>query len=68
MSDTRPPEPKGDAVIHYRGWECGHDDEAALWGAEGWRAYKGGADLDAPTVSARTFASLLDEIDGEEEV
>lgn len=60
---VRPDAPDGDKVVWYRGWECGFDSLAASWTLEGWRAYLGGADLDAPTVCARTWADLLDEID-----
>jgi len=60
----RPDEPSvGAKDVRYRGWECGYNTEAALWGAEGWEAYLGGPDIDAPKVSARTWAGLLDEID-----
>ena len=63
MFHTRPAEPKGENTVWYRGWECGYELEGARWGAEGWRAYLGGADLDAVEVSARTWEALLDEID-----
>lgn len=65
MTD-RPQEPKGLDVVWYRGWEAGYDDMAARYVPECWIAYKGGCDLDAPTVSAATFSGLLDEIDAEE--
>lgn len=64
---SRPDEPEIGHDVWYRGWECGYDVDAALWGCEGWRAYKGGADIDAPMTAARTFNELLDEIDDEEE-
>jgi len=67
MSEERPTQPDATGTAWYRGWECGFDADAAYWGAEGWRAYKGGADLDAPPTSARSFAGLLDEIDYAEE-
>jgi len=60
----RPAEPEiGDRDVWYRGWECGYNIDAALWGLEGWQAYLGGPDIDAPRVSARTWEGLLDEID-----
>ena len=62
----RPPEPPKGQVVHYRGWECGYDTTAAYWGAEGWRAAKGGWDLDCQHTSGRTWSDLLDEIDAEE--
>lgn len=61
---SRPAEPAiGAKDVRYRGWECGYNTEAALWGCEGWEAYLGGPDIDAPKVSGRTWAELLDEID-----
>lgn len=63
---TRPVAPNA-GVTWYRGWECIWDEQADSWVAEGWRAYKGGVDLDAPTASAKTWEALLDEIDAEEE-
>lgn len=67
---ARPEEPSKafrTPAVWYRGWECGWDGTAAYWGAEGWVAYKGGCDLDAPSTSGRTWTDLLDEIDAEEE-
>lgn len=64
---TRPPEPKGDAVVYYRGWECAFYSDAEFWSGNGWQAYKGGADIGAPNVNASSFTALLDEIDEEEE-
>lgn len=61
-----PAEPEIGHTVWHRGWEISYDMDAALWGAEGWRAYKGGADLDAPHTSARTFSDLIEEIDAEE--
>jgi hypothetical protein len=61
-----PPKSYGTPAVWYRGWECGWDGEAAYWGAEGWRAAKGGWDLDCRQTSGRTWADLLDEIDAEE--
>ncbi len=63
---NRPTEPELGHDVWYRGWECSYDVDAALWSGEGWRAYKGGADIDAPSASAKTFAGLLDNIDDEE--
>ena len=61
---VRPAEPKvGDRDVTYRGWECGYNIDASLWGFDGWEAYLGGPDIDAPRVTARTWADLLDEID-----
>ena len=61
---ARPDEPEvGASDVWYRGWECGYNIDAALWGAEGWMAYLGGADVDAVQVSGRTWTALLDEID-----
>ena len=69
MSDneTHPPEPFGHVLIWYRGWECGWDDDGSRYGLEPWSAYKGGADLDAPHLTARDWKSLLQEIDAHEE-
>jgi hypothetical protein len=67
LEEPRPPEPQGDDVVWYRGWEVGFDGMAHDYGGEGWRAYKGGCDLDAPQVSARTYDACLDEIDSEED-
>jgi hypothetical protein len=63
---ARPDEPAKGTDIWYRGWECGYDATAASWGAEGWRAAKGGWDLDCRHTSGRTWSGLLDEIDAEE--
>ena len=63
----RPVEPTESADVWYRGWEVGFDDTAHRWSGEGWRAYKGGCDLDAPTVSAATFIGCLNEIDEAED-
>lgn len=67
---ARPDEPSkafGTPEVWYRGWECGYDATAASWGAEGWRAAKGGWDLDCRHTCGRTWTDLLDEIDWEEE-
>lgn len=63
---NRPSEPEIGHTAWYLGWEISYDVEASLWGAEGWRAYKGGPDLDAPHTSARTFPELIEEIEAEE--
>ncbi len=63
---ARPPEPEIGHDVWYRGWECGYDIDAALYAGEGWRAYKGGCDIDAPHESAKTFTELLDAIDDRE--
>lgn len=61
---SRPAEPEvGAKDVWYRGWECGYNVEASLWGCDGWEAYLGGPDIDAHKVSGRTWAELLDEID-----
>lgn len=60
----RPAEPEiGGDDVRYRGWECGYNTDAAFWCGEGWEAYLGGPDIDAPKVTARTWGALLDEID-----
>lgn len=64
--NERPTAPKGADSVWYRGWECGWEDMASRYGAEPWRAYKGGADLDAPQTSGATWKALLDEIDAHE--
>lgn len=64
---TRIGEPPSGTDVWYRGWECGWDATAASYGAEGWRAYKGGCDLDAPQAGGRTWAELLDDIDDAED-
>lgn len=64
---TRPAEPAvGDQPVWYRGWECGFNTEAAHWGWDAWEACLGGADLDCVSITARTWAELLDEIDDHE--
>ena len=66
LADARPAKPQGDALVWYRGRECGFDEMASRFTPEGWRAYKGGCDPDARTVSAVTWDALLSEIDEEE--
>lgn len=63
----RPAEPAKNDVIWYRNWECWYVSEAGYWGVGPWVAYKGGADVDAPQVSSKTWTELLDEIDVEED-
>ena len=70
MTDTpieRPAEPAGETSVWYRGWECGFDDMASRYTPEGWRAYMGGCDLDAPTQTAATWDDLLQMLDDEED-
>lgn len=62
----RPPEPPHLETVMYRGWEVTYDADAAYWSKCGWRAYKGGVDLDAPHVDAATYSECLDAIDEEE--
>ena len=64
---ARPPQPFAEAAVWYRGWEVGYDLEADKWTSHGWRAYKGGCDLDAPHVDADTYEGVLDAIDEEED-
>jgi len=66
IAKQRPAEPEVGHDAWYRGWECSYDVDAALYGHEGWRAYKGGADLDARQTSGKTWSDLLDEIDEQE--
>lgn len=66
MSEQRPTEPEKGEDVWYRGWECGWDGMASRYDCEPWSAYKGGADLDAPHIMARTWEALLDAIDAEE--
>ena len=63
---TRPSEPPAGQLVWYRDWECGWDDDYSRYGLEPWSAYKGGADLDAPHTTAKSWSALLDEIDAEE--
>lgn len=63
----RPAEPESDKAIFYRGWEAGYSFEAAKWTKEGYIAYKGGCDIDAPSVTASTWEGILDAIDDEED-
>ena len=63
----RPPVPYGEDVVRYRGWEAGFERDLDYWTGSGYRAYKGGCDLDAPNVTAGTWTGLLDAIDEEED-
>lgn len=65
--EQRPSEPQGDAVVWYRGWEAGYEGNRACWTGEGYTAYKGGCDLDAPQAHSSTWAGLLEAIDDEED-
>lgn len=67
LAKIRPPEPGAGEVVWYRGWEVGYNPDADYWASEGWQGYKGGCDLDAEQVMARTYELCLDEIDGEED-
>ncbi|MEB3067278.1 hypothetical protein, partial [Parvimonas micra] len=61
-----PAEPGLHETVDYRGWECSWDATADAWGANGWRAYKGGADIGAPELNAKTWLELMRLIDEEE--
>jgi hypothetical protein len=61
----RPDEPT-DSVLWYRGWETGYSHDAAMWTGCGYYACFGGVDLDCLQVTARTWETLLDEIDDHE--
>lgn len=63
----RPAEPKASSTAWYRGWEISFNEEAEKWTRTGWQAYKGGCDLDAPQVDAKTFSDCLDAIDETED-
>ena len=67
MSVPRPEEPEGENVVWYRGWEAGWEYQLEFWSGQGYRAYKGGADIGAPSVSTGTWNDLLDMIDEEED-
>lgn len=56
---TKPPARQ----VWYRGWECGQCEERTRYGIEPWVGYQGGADLDCPTITAKTWDALLEEID-----
>lgn len=66
-ANERPDEPKLGTNVWYRGWECGYDDMRGFWTPEGYAAYKGGVDLDAPQAHGKTWAELLEAIDDEED-
>lgn len=63
----RPSEPTGGDDVWYVGWECSWSDMTYDYTKEGWVAYRGGADLGAPTVTSSTWEGLLDAIDSENE-
>lgn len=62
----RPNEPADGQYVWHRGWEIGFYDDAEFWTGNGWQAYKGGADIGAPNLSACTFEDLIEEIEAEE--
>lgn len=64
---VRPEVPHGEDTVFYRGWEAGWEQMLDFFTGEGYRAYKGGCDLDSQTVSAGTWSDLLDAIDEEED-
>lgn len=57
MTD-RPTEPAHNETIWYKGWEIGWNQ----W-AQGWDAYKGGVDIDAPRVTMVNWENCLDAIE-----
>lgn len=65
--DVLPDEPSAIESVWYRGWECGWNDTANAYTGEGWEAYKGGCDLDAPRINTKTWEALIDAIDEAEE-
>ena len=67
MNIERPAQPDYGKEAWYRGWEAGQDDMAMRYTDESWIAYKGGRDLDAPQIAAKSWADLLDAIDEEED-
>ena len=67
LSEAAPDKPVGEANVWYRGWEVGFDSMAADWSPNGWRAYKGGCDLGAPSVEAETYRECLEAVDEEED-
>lgn len=66
--EQKPPEAKFGEDVWYRGWEAGQDDMAMKYTEESWIAYKGGCDLGAPKIRAKSWAELLEMIDDEEGV
>lgn len=62
-----PAEPEIGHTVWHLGWEIFFHDDAEFWTGNGWQAYKGGADIGAPNLSARTFPALIAEIQAEEE-
>lgn len=65
-AEYRPAKPAWDHSAWYLGWEAGEDDMASRYTDECWIAYKGGCDLDAPTLRAKSWDELLDLIEDEE--
>lgn len=65
LHHQRPPEPVGEDMVWYRGWEAGWDRTADFWTGEGYYACQGGVDLDAPQLRAGRWETLLDAIDEE---
>ncbi|MES2783580.1 MAG: hypothetical protein V4657_12360 [Pseudomonadota bacterium] len=68
-NEAKPPDPNGEAVVWYRGWEAGYEWQREYYTGEGLTAYRGGCDLEARYVSAATWSGLLalvdDEMEGE---
>ena len=64
--NLRPEMPVGEDVVWYRGWEAGWEQQLEFYTGQGYRAYMGGADLDARSVEAGTWNDLLDMIGDEE--
>ncbi len=64
---VKPPEPTWDNSAWYRGWEAGQDDMAMRYTDESYVAFKGGADLDAPQLCAKSWNELLELIDDAED-
>lgn len=62
----RPQMPIGEADVWYRGWEVGWDQQREFYSGEGYVAYKGGCDLDAPQLTSGSWVGILDAIDDEE--
>jgi hypothetical protein len=63
---THPTEPRKGQYVWHLGWEIGFHEDAEFWTGNGWQAYKGGADIGAPNLNAKTFAELIEEIEAEE--
>lgn len=64
----RPACPLGEASVWYRGWEVQWDSMADFWApGQAWTAYKGGCDLDAPSLTSNMYRAILDAVDEEED-